>query len=52
MLDNKLLNILVCPNCFKKLVYRENKLICEFDKLYYEIINNIPVMLKNTSKQI
>lgn len=48
MVEQKLLDILVCPLCKGPLVYRKKKpdLICCFDRLAYPIRNGIPVMLE------
>ncbi len=47
MLDEKLLEILVCPKCKGKIVYskEENKIICETCRLKYGVLNDIPIML-------
>jgi len=52
--DNKLLDILVCPLCKSPLVYKkdENELICKADRLAYPIKNDIPVMLKEEARQL
>jgi len=51
-MDNKLLEILVCPLCKGKLVYAKStqELICKFDRLAYPIIDEIPVMLENKAR--
>ncbi|NOX42891.1 MAG: Trm112 family protein [Gammaproteobacteria bacterium] len=53
-MDNKLLDILVCPLCKSPLVYKkdENELICKADRLAYPIKNDIPVMLKEEARQL
>ncbi len=47
MLDERLLEILVCPKCKGELEYRakEEKLICHACRLVYRIENDIPIML-------
>lgn len=47
MLDNKLLEILVCPKCKGDLEYdKENeKLICHQCRLIFRIEDDIPIML-------
>jgi len=47
MLDEKLLEILVCPECKGKLEYdRENsRLICHHCRLRYVVEDEIPIML-------
>lgn len=46
-LDEKLLEILVCPKCKGDLEYREEEqvLICNACRLRYEIKDDIPIML-------
>jgi len=46
-MDNRLLEILVCPLCKGKLVHDRaaQELICHADKLAYPIRDGIPVML-------
>lgn len=53
-MDRKLLDILVCPLCKGKLVYKKNEqeLICGFDRLAYSIKDGIPVMLATEARQI
>jgi uncharacterized protein YbaR (Trm112 family) len=45
--DNKLLDILVCPLCKGPLLYRkpDGELICKPCRLAYPIKDDIPVML-------
>jgi uncharacterized protein YbaR (Trm112 family) len=53
-LNEKLLEILVCPRCHGKL-RRDVKLeglICEQCKLIYEIKNDIPIMLIEEAKKL
>lgn len=54
MIDKKLLKLLVCPICKKKLFYnnKTTELICKNDELAFPIKNNIPIMLKEYSKKI
>lgn len=51
-MDNKLLEILVCPLCKGKLILEKNELICCFDRLAYPIRDGIPVMLENEAREI
>lgn len=46
--DKKLLDIIACPVCKGKLLYKseQNALICRFDRLSYPIKENIPVLLE------
>lgn len=52
--DKKLLDIVACPACKGKLVYKakEAQLICKFDRLVYPIRENIPVLLESEAKHI
>ncbi len=54
MLDKKLLDILVCPRCKGKLVYRkqESELVCRADRLAYPIRDGIPVMLVEEAREL
>ncbi len=47
MVNRKLLKILVCPKCKRRLEYikKENGLWCKKCKLLYKIENGIPNML-------
>lgn len=53
-MDSKLLDILACPLCKGKLVYKKNEqeLICRVDRLAYPIRDGIPVMLPRDARQI
>jgi uncharacterized protein YbaR (Trm112 family) len=52
-MDNRLLEILVCPLCKGKLEYDRaaQELICNADKLAYPIRDGIPVMLADEARQ-
>lgn len=52
-MDNRLLEILVCPLCKGKLEYDRTaqELICQADKLAYPIRDGIPVMLADEARQ-
>jgi len=52
--DPRLLEILVCPICKGKLVYRRNEaeLICKADRLAYPIKDAIPVMLEEEARKL
>ena len=54
MLDKKLLDILVCPLCKGKLIYRRiaGELICKLDRLAFPIRNDIPIMLEDEARQV
>lgn len=50
-----LLEILACPLCLGKLMYRQQpneELICRFDKLAYPIRDSIPIMLIDQARQL
>ena len=50
--DKKLLDILVCPRCKGKLLFKREELICRFDRLAYPIRDGIPVMLESEARVI
>jgi uncharacterized protein YbaR (Trm112 family) len=54
MVDSKLLNILACPICKGKLIYRkqDQELICKADRLAYAIQDDIPVMLVDEARKL
>ncbi|MBN1968020.1 MAG: Trm112 family protein [Candidatus Delongbacteria bacterium] len=47
-------NLLACPVCKSDIAFDEDKniLICESCKKYYEIIDDIPVMLPDSGKDL
>lgn len=51
-MDKKLLDILVCPLCKGKLLFKKTELICLFDRIAYPIRDGIPVMLEEESRLI
>jgi uncharacterized protein YbaR (Trm112 family) len=53
-MDNKLLDILVCPICKGPLHYNkaQQELICKADRLAYPIRDDIPVMLEEEARQL
>ena len=53
-MDKKLLDILVCPLCKGKLVYRKDRqeLICKADRLAFPIRDGIPVMLEEEARRL
>lgn len=51
-MDNKLLQILVCPLCKAKLEHKNNELICTKCKLAYPIDDGIPVMLIDSARKL
>ena len=53
-MDNKLLDILVCPLCKSPLIYKKaaQELICKADRLAYQISDGIPVMLVDEARKL
>jgi uncharacterized protein YbaR (Trm112 family) len=53
-MDNKLLEILVCPLCKSPLHYHkaEQELICKADRLAYAIKDGIPIMLADEARSL
>ena len=53
-MDKKLLDILACPVCKGKLVYKKEtqELICKVDRLAFPIKDDIPVMLESDARQL
>ncbi len=53
-MDKHLLDILACPICKGKLIYRpeENELWCLVDRLAYPIKDQIPVMLEEEARSL
>jgi uncharacterized protein len=54
MLDQRLLDILVCPKCKGELQYRaeEGELVCASCRLRYEVRDDIPIMLVDEAKPL
>lgn len=51
-MNKKLLDILVCPLCKGKLLFKKTELICRFDRLAYPIRAGIPVMLEGEAREL
>jgi uncharacterized protein YbaR (Trm112 family) len=53
-MDDKLLDILVCPLCKSPLVYRKahQELVCKADRLAFSIQDGIPVMLADEARKL
>lgn len=53
-MNQKLLEILVCPVCKGGLIYKKEaqELICKADRLAYPIRDDIPVMLEVEARRI
>ncbi|MEO5366531.1 MAG: Trm112 family protein [Magnetococcus sp. WYHC-3] len=54
MVDQDLLDALVCPQCRGTLVHdaQNHELICEKDRLAFAIQDDIPVMLVEEARQL
>lgn len=54
MLDQKLLEILVCPKCKGELEYRaeQAELACHTCRLVYEVRDDIPIMLIDEARPL
>jgi len=52
MIDNKLLQILVCPETKSKLILVDNELVSTESKLAYPIRDGIPILLKEEARPI
>jgi hypothetical protein len=54
MLDQRLLEILVCPKCKGELEHRveDSELVCHACRLRYEIREDIPIMLIDEAKPL
>ena len=52
--DPRLLEILVCPLCKGRLVYRKEaaELVCKVDRLAYPVKDGIPVMLEEEARKL
>ena len=53
-MDKKLLDILACPVCKGKLLYKKDsdELICKADTLAFPIRDDIPVMLETEARTL
>ncbi len=53
-LSEKLLDMIVCPQCKGKLEYleKEEKLICQACRLSYRVSDDIPVLLVEEAEKI
>lgn len=53
-MDKKLLDILACPLCKGKLLYKKDssELICLADQLAFPIRDEIPIMLENEARLV
>jgi uncharacterized protein len=54
VLNEKLLEILVCPQCYGKLRWdiKMEGLICDQCRLLYEVKNDIPIMLIEKARKL
>jgi uncharacterized protein YbaR (Trm112 family) len=53
-MDKSLLEILACPICKGELLLdsKSQELICQFDRVAYPVIDDIPVMLENRARRL
>jgi uncharacterized protein YbaR (Trm112 family) len=53
-MDKKLLDILVCPVCKGKLIYKKSgqELICKADRLAFCVNDGVPVMLEKEARRL
>lgn len=53
-MNKTLLEILACPVCKGELQYDQvnAEIICQFDRLAYPIINDIPIMIESRARRI
>ncbi len=53
-MDNATLEILVCPLCKGKLLYRkkQQELVCKADRLAYPIKDGFPVMMVEEAREL
>lgn len=53
-MNKKLLDILACPICKGKLIYRKEQaeLVCKIDGLGFPIRDDIPVMLEDEARKL
>lgn len=51
-MNSVLLDLLVCPLCKGALIYKqkEQELVCKVDKLAFQIVNDIPVMIEEEAR--
>ncbi len=54
MLDKRLFDLLVCPVCKNKIIYKKDRqeLVCRIDKLAFPIRDGIPIMLEQEARII
>lgn len=53
-MEQKLLEILACPVCKGELLFDKpnQELICQFDRLAFPIVDDIPVMLETRARRV
>lgn len=53
-LNKTMLEILICPQCREKVHYdeKQNRIICDQCKLFYEVKDDIPVLLVEEAKKL
>jgi len=54
MLNKELLEVLACPKCKGEVKYLEEKdiIVCENCRVYYEVKEEIPIMLPEEAKPL
>jgi uncharacterized protein YbaR (Trm112 family) len=54
IMDNRLLELLVCPLCKAQLEWRRDtaELVCHADRLAYPVRDGIPVMLESEARPL
>lgn len=52
MLDKKLLDILACPVCKKDFEYTNNELLCHYCQKAFPVLNDIPILLIEKSRDL
>jgi len=53
-MDNKALDLMVCPLCKGELLFykKEGELVCRFDRLAFPIEDGVPVMLVEEAREL
>ena len=53
-MDGKVLDLLVCPVCKGELLYdkKAGELICRFDRLAFQVRDDVPVMLVEEAREL
>jgi len=53
-MDKNLLEILACPICKGEILFdaANQELICQFDRIAFPIVDDIPVMLESRARRL